>query len=284
MTTPLIFQEPTTAPDAIQPDGFDPAAATEEAPYGYTVDADGTRRPKKTRGRQPRTKATPLPTGTTPSLEDLRAAGGRDRKEDVAPTVPTTGPKVPFTSKGATTAAPAEPLPPFRAGPIAKGVDKIYRRAGKLVKIWDPALGSAIIASARKVVDEEGDENTTVGEAWEEIAKVNPRIRRLLLKVVESGAWGALIAAHAPILLAIMMKESVQRKIPFGKLIHALLVDDDEDQGEQMPSALADMMGGITPVDMAMMMSAMSAMMPGMVGDMPRGMNDTRPAQEEEAA
>lgn len=285
MSTPLVFQEPTTPPtDPAEP--FDPTAPTAEAPYGYTVDPDtGARRPKKTRGRVRKTTAAKLPTDRSPSLDELKAAGGREKREDVAPgtgsTTPTTGPKVVF-GKGPKQAPAPDPLPPFRAGPIAKSVNRIYRRAGKILKIWDPMLGAAVIRTTVKTIeyDEDGlpEESLTVGEAWEKLAQTNPRIRRLLLKLIETSAVGELIAAHLPIILAIMMKEAVLKRIPFGRLIAALLTDED-DQGEEMPSGLADMMGGIGPADAAAMMAMVQGMMGGMVADMPRGMNDVRPAE-----
>lgn len=266
MTTAALFQEPAIAPAA------DPDGPTPDAPYGWTTGADGVRRPKKTAGRRPKSSV-PEPGGISPSLDELRAQGPRQVQEDTAPSTPPKGKaaKAPKVAK-----EPPADLPPFRAGPIAKAVNKLYRRAGKILKVWDPMLGAAVVSTTIKKVDDDGDENTTVGEAWEEIARLNPRIRALLLKLLETSAWGALAMAHAPIILAILMKESVLKRIPFGRLIQAFLDNDDEDQGDEDPAGVAAMMGGLNPGDLAGMLSMIQATMPAMFADMPRGMNETR--------
>lgn len=282
MTT-AIFKEPQNIPGQTAIEDVDPDAPTPDAPFGWTTDPEtGERRPKKTRGRQ-RRDAVPVETvpGVSPSLEELRAAGGpAQRREDVAPA------PAPAKKGGGGAAAPAGPavVPPFRAGPIAKGVNRIYRRAGKIVKIWDQQVGAAIIACTRKDEDEEEDDSLTVGEAWEEIARTNPQIRAFLLKALSGSAWSALFMAHAPIALALMMKDSIRRRLPFQRLTEAFLTDEDED-GTQYPSDISQMMGGLDPAAVAAMSAMVQGMMPGMFGDMPRNMNEGRsPAADGQAA
>jgi hypothetical protein len=135
--------------------------------------------------------------------------------------------------------APAD-VPPFRAGPIAKGINKLYARAGKIVRVVRPDIGEAIIACTRK----ESDDDLTVGEAWEEVAKINPRWRGILLKLVTGGAWGQVFAAHAPIALAILMMDSIRSKVPFPDLVDAFLDTDRPGGGAGMPTGadIEDMM------------------------------------------
>lgn len=209
------------------------------------------------------------PPGTTPSLDELKAAAG-DKATAEDDRAPGKGKNKRTRSRRPKTEAS---VPPFRAGPIAAGMNKMYARAGKIVKVMDPAIGEAILSTTRK----EAEDDVTVGEAWEELAKTNPRIRAALLKMIQGGAWGQLIMAHAPIFLAVIMKDGIRKHIPFMKLIEAILSEDDT-TGE--PSEVSVMMGGLTPEDAAQAMEfaqgLMSQMGFGMMGRMP--MNSQRPA------
>lgn len=240
----------------------------EEAPYGWMTDPEtGLRRPKKRPGRRSKT-ATP-PVGNSPSLEELQALGTlSEASEDTAPGAPPKGKKKP--------AMKAETLPPFRAGVISKGVNGLYRKAGRLAKMFDPDLGNAIIAITR--ADDEDD--VTVGDAWEEVAKTNPRIRAFLMKLMARGAMAELFRVHLPIFLVIMMKPAVQKRLPILKLADVLLTDDEPDPDgegyEPQPSGLAQMMGGINPEDMAQMMAMAQGMMGQFAGGVPRPANGPR--------
>ena len=243
-----------------------------EAPYGWMTDpATGERRPKKRPGRRQRA---PLPPpGQTPTLEELKAAQTpSEAREDTPPGTPPKG-------KRKTQRAPAE-IPTLRAGQIAKGVNRLYRQAGRIVRMMDYDLGTAIIVSARprpKDEDDEDDEDAiTVGEAWENLARTNPRIRAFLTRLVIGGAWGGMCRAHLPILLAIMMKESVRSRIPLFDLASAFLTDEPEHDGPPVPSNLAQMMGGLTPDDMAKAMQFAQGMMGQMIADVPRAPNTPR--------
>lgn len=236
----------------------------DEAPYGYMTDPDtGERRPKKRPGRRP--KAAVPPAGKTPSLQELQELGSlSDASEDTAPG------KTPKGRRKGSAPAAAQ-LPPFRAGVIAKGMNKLYRKAGRILRLFDYDLGSAVIFCATKQAEDDEDEDTTVGEAWEAVAKTNPRIRAFLLRLMVGGAWSSLATAHMPIFMAIAMKESVRERIPFMGLAEVLLTDEPEGAGaEAAPSGLSQMMGGIKPDDMAQMMAMAQGMMGQMVADMPR--------------
>lgn len=266
--TANLFQEPTLAP-ADGEDDTDPLAPTLEAPYGYTIDPEsGERRPKKTAGRRPRNTPPPARPGVSPSLEELKATKAAAEaapkpakpKEDVAPAAP---PKQ-RARRGPKMAAAPEPKTPFRAGPIAKGVNRIYRQAGKIIKVWDPVVGEAVISCTKK----EEDDDVTVGDAWEELARVNPRVRAFLERIITGGAIGALIGAHMPIVLAILLKDSVRDRLPMGGLVGAFL-DRDDDQ-EQPGGGLGGLLGDIGPEDAAQMMAMAQNMMAGMMANLPR--------------
>lgn len=248
---------------------------SEEAPYGWMTDPKtGDRRPRKRPGR--RGKGVQPPVGKAPTVEELQQLGSLPEPvEDVAPGTPKKGVKAPRVEA---------PLPPFRAGVIAKGVNKLYRKAGRIIRVFDYDIGSAVIASATKDPDAEADDDTTVGEAWENLAKTNPRIRAFLLRAIQGGAWTTLFETHMPILLAIALKDGIRRRIPLLKLADAFLLDNDDNDA---PSDLSQAMGGINPQDMAQMMQMAQAMMGDVANNMPRtpnmpyrGPSDTHPSYE----
>lgn len=219
-----------TAIELDEPEVFDPLAPDENAPYGYTVDRKtGERRAKKTAGR-PKADQDAPEQGTP---EDVRSLPPVERGKDREPG---TG----IVKGKARRVKEPEDIPAFRAGPIAKGMNRLYLKTGKLVRGFDPEVGQAIIDSTKK----ESEDDVTVGEAWEELARVNPRIRKFLTKLITGGAWGQLFMAHAPILLAVVMKPAIISHIPFAKVIESMAeAEDDTAPGE---GALP---GGMTAAD-----------------------------------
>ncbi len=119
------------------------------------------------------------------------------------------------------------------------------------MRIWDAEIGTAIIETTRK----ETPDDVTVGEAWEELAKANPRIRVFLLRLISGGAYTQLIMAHMPILLALFMKDAIRDKLPFGKVMEAFIPEDvsrETANGVGTPSSISDLLAGMTPEDMQM--------------------------------
>lgn len=246
----------------------DPLAPDDDAPHGYMIDPKTReRRPKKLPGRPRAGSVTPLPPGESPSLEDLKTVKRDKPAEDRPPG------KVKKTRSGKKIFDEST-LPPFRPGPIAKGMNKLYARTGKFVRVMDFDIGTAIIMATQK----ESDDDITVGEAWEEVAKTNPRIRAFLLKMITGGAWSQLIMAHAPIFLAIMMKDGIKKHIPFMKLIEAMLSPDEE------TGAPPDMFGGMTPEDVQQATQFAMAQMAQMGFDVGRGNKDLPREPEADAA
>ncbi len=228
----------------------DPLAADADAPYGYTIDRKtGERRAKKVSGRPGKGSVPETVTvaGESPSLETLKTEKVK-REEDRSP-----GKPVRTRRAGKT-----EPeLPSYRQGVIAKGMNSLYAKTGRIIRAMDYDIGTAVIAATRK----ESPDDVTVGEAWDELARTNPRIRRALLKLITGGAWTQLFMAHAPIFLAIIMKDSIRRHIPLGGLMESVLSPDDV-TGE--PSEMSQAMGGLTPEDGQQMMEQAMGMMQNM--------------------
>lgn len=269
MTDDIATVEPTSPAEP------ETDEASEEAPYGWMTDpATGEKRPKKRPGR--RSRRVTIPSGRTPALDELKTLGTlAEASEDTAPGA---SPKAPRTKKPA-----PKDLPPFRAGVIAKGVNRLYRRAGRIARMFHYEIGTAIIQTTKKRPKDDDDEDDdvrddlTVGEAWENLAKSNPKIRAFLLFWITGGDVGALFWAHLPILMAIVMVPAIRDRIPFMDLATAFLTDEPDEEGaEAMPSGLAQMMGGINPQDMAQMMAFAEQMMGPIANNVARGQNVPR--------
>lgn len=226
------------------------AGADPEAPYGWTTDSKtGERRPKKSPGRprKPRT------------AEELRADG----PPPAVPPDETPG-KLPRGVRKPADEAAAPEMP--KGGVIAKGVNKLYRRAGRIVRAMDHDIGQAIIECTKP--DPEDPEWLTVGEAWEQLARTSPRIRTWLMRMIAGGAWTDLVMAHAPIGAAIVMKPAIMRILPFRKLIESMTEDEDGDGGDLggLSAEDAQKMGERMGLDLEAMAERVARKMSGEAG------------------
>lgn len=214
----------------------------EAAPFGYTRDeTTGELRPKKVPGR-PR---------KSPTVEELKAA-----KEAAAADAAPAGDRAPDSKRRlrATRSGedkPKQPVPQFREGQIERGINGLYRKAGRMVRVADHDVGQALIDITRK----DDAEDVTVGEAWEQLARTNPRIRGFLLKMIAGGAVGQLFMCHAPVLMAIVMKDAIRKHLPFPKLAEAFLTPDTEEGGDGSAPADGTPLEGLTVPDMDQMMA-----------------------------
>lgn len=223
--TPPPDTPQVTPPDLGQQETETPATAprTTEIPEGYTRDArTGEIRPKKARGR-PR-KGTPPPKPDTPI----------NRSEDVAPDSKAKGRTLP-------------PTPKWSKGVIGAGMTKLYRRIGKIVKSMDRDIGIAIIESAEDC-----------GEAWDELARTNPRVRAFLTKLITGGAMGSIFVAHLPIALAIIMKDRIRQHIPLMNLMGMTWEQEDSDDED---SFVSEFLGGMNHEDMQAAMNLAGQLM-----------------------
>ena len=225
------------------------AGPADEAPYGYTVDPDGTRRPKKVPGR-PR---------KSPSIEELRAAKDAAAEAGAEPAgdrAPDSRRRPRTHSPGAATAGGADgkskPVPQFREGQIERGINNLYRKAGRMIRVADQDVGQALIDITRK----DDAEDVTVGEAWEQLARTNPRIRGFLLRLIAGGAVGQLFMCHAPVLMAVLMKDAVRKRLPFPKLAEAFLTPDEDGEAPADGTPAA----GLTVPDLDEMMAMARSM------------------------
>lgn len=205
------------------------APAESDAPFGYTIDREtGEQRPKKAAGR-PR---------KSPSLDELKAA-----KEQAAVSSPAAEPpqdRAPDPKagkgKGGGNPLPAD-VPQHRPGVITKGMNKRYRQLGKAVRALDKDIGQGFIEAAKNTADPPAEgqepEDNSVGACWDDLARTNPRIRKFCLAIIQGGAWGALVLAHAPIGVAVAVKFVSKNPGWIGKLILSMAEpDEDTPEGE----------------------------------------------------
>lgn len=85
-------------------------------------------------------------------------------------------------------------VPAMPRGGLKSALARMYVAIGMSVFPFDPHCGRTIIDSADQCA-----------EALEELAKTNPEVRRILISLVTASAWGAVITAHAPIVMAIAL-------------------------------------------------------------------------------
>lgn len=86
-----------------------------------------------------------------------------------------------------------KPTTVYRPGALVKPLTSFYETIGGFVILADPDCGSAIV---------NGAENCA--KSLDELARTNPRIRRVLMRMVESGALTKVVVAHLPIILAVL--------------------------------------------------------------------------------
>lgn len=102
------------------------------------------------------------------------------------------------------------------------------------MRAFDRDVGQALIDITRA----EGEEDITVGDAWEAYARTNPRVRAFLIRLLSGSASAQLLRAHLPIVAAIVMKEAIRTRVPLGRLFMAFA--DDEDTWAGVPVAEND--------------------------------------------
>lgn len=87
-----------------------------------------------------------------------------------------------------------KPDPPTPRGGLRKPLEDLYTGLGMMMIPFDPSCGKVIIEAAPRCA-----------ETLDDLAKTNPAVRRILISLVTTSALGAVIMAHAPILMAIAM-------------------------------------------------------------------------------
>lgn len=126
-----------------------------------------------------------------------------------------------------------KPLPPMpRPGSLAKPLTEMYGTLGLVVFGFDQACGTAIISNA-------GD----AAKSLEELARVNPAARRVLVALTQTGAFSQVIAAHLPILTVVAVHHGPK---DLSEMLRPLAVHlnsgEDAPKGDAARSALGDLL------------------------------------------
>jgi len=72
-----------------------------------------------------------------------------------------------------------------------------------------------------------GNNAEQCAQAWDKLAQENDAVRRVLLAMIETGAWAGLVAAHTPIAIAVMM-ETGRMPERFAAAASTLIGSDNE--------------------------------------------------------
>jgi hypothetical protein len=109
-----------------------------------------------------------------------------------------------------TRAKPAKKSVPNVPGQFVEPLTDFYNGAAMLLMPFKPAVSMAIIGPARTPTQEELEQSADIpsvaencARAWDEAAQRSESVRRMIDGFLTVGVWGALIAAHVPILVAV---------------------------------------------------------------------------------
>lgn len=110
-----------------------------------------------------------------------------------------------------------ERKPPFNLGANKKtrsGVRALVEKdKDKIVTLY-VTVGMALMPFKPKTAQAFAQVADEAADAWYNLARENDSVRRTILMLIEGGAWGALFAAHIPIILT-MLPENAMASLPF---------------------------------------------------------------------
>jgi hypothetical protein len=95
------------------------------------------------------------------------------------------------------TSTPKKRAPTAKHGAFTEPLTEMYGAIGTILYHFDPVCATAILKSAPKAA-----------QSLDDLAYTNPAVRRVLASLTTTSAIGAVIAAHAPILMAVYMHHS----------------------------------------------------------------------------
>lgn len=89
---------------------------------------------------------------------------------------------------------PKSTAPAYRAGQFVQPLTQMYMTMGLMLMPIDKPVAEAVIQQAE-----------ACAKSLDELAKQNESVRKALITLTTTGAWGAVMVAHAPILIAVMV-------------------------------------------------------------------------------
>lgn len=103
--------------------------------------------------------------------------------------------------------APA-PVITYTNGMFRAPITALYEQAGGLISYVAYPVGVTTQQQAAEC-----------GNAWDELAKSNPAVRKWLHSMTRTGAWGKLFAAHLPIFMTALMTFSPSFRDRMGTVV-----------------------------------------------------------------
>lgn len=70
-------------------------------------------------------------------------------------------------------------------------------------------------------------------DAWMNVAAKNDKVRRQILAAIEGGAWGELMIAHSPIVMALLPERFLNRMLDRSMELFGAFLNRTSDEGEQ---------------------------------------------------
>lgn len=113
---------------------------------------------------------------------------------------PSLGDKKPQTERPTRQTNSKTASAPYKAGAIAAGMEDIYGSGAMLWSMFDSTCGTALLQCA-----------PSAAQAWEELAKNDPKIRAMLMRIFTGSSWGKVFQAHLPLLIAVFMHHGMGR-------------------------------------------------------------------------
>lgn len=101
------------------------------------------------------------------------------------------------------TKPPKATVPRANKTSLTQSLQQMYAFAGMGLMPFDPVCGTAVMMSAE-----------SCAESLAELAQHNESVRRVLLALTQTGAWGGVLAAHLPLVLAIVSHHGPEGAIP----------------------------------------------------------------------
>jgi hypothetical protein len=102
------------------------------------------------------------------------------------------------------------PLPPWKDGVISSWAENLYTTAGRMVMAFDANYGTVLQGIA-----------TPAGQAWENLAKDSPQLRRIIHSLMTTTKLSELVMAHVPLIILVLHKHGPVKE-QFDKMAEKL--------------------------------------------------------------
>lgn len=87
---------------------------------------------------------------------------------------------------------PKGEVPKVRSGALVKPLRELYTSVGVVLTPFDPMCGQSVLENA-----------DACAKSLDALAQSNPAVRRALLALTSTSAWGGVLIAHLPLLLMV---------------------------------------------------------------------------------